>query len=226
MQTLQEKLTSLVNTYFADTHCYMPENLAMTAFLRQHVKVELTDFILQLRLNLDKQERLCDENGKDDPIYGQFVQLTQAIDWHEAREYVQNDGLHRIYDSGNGVTIEHWDLDNQEWYPEIDRAHDLESAIVRLNGNATTDLPTTECEDYWLVSEWLFESLKAKGEHVLEFKGMKIWGRNDRFNYHWEDEIEDMPILWECFSDSLSTQQVDQLALKLAFSEIVSNIAI
>lgn len=53
-----------------------------------------------------------------------------------------------------------------------DYMSELEGVCVRFNGEQAV-----EADEFYIVSDLLFEQLKNRGEMVVKFKGLNIWGK-------------------------------------------------
>lgn len=91
---------------------------------------------------------------------GSYDDLQEAIE--ELQEKIE---AREDYLSENG---------NDEEYPEDEILENMQFDLGELEN--LEDEPQ-DIFEYWLVSNWLFEKLRDKGEPVLEWAGLYIWGR-------------------------------------------------
>lgn len=135
-------------------------------FINQHVNMCLS----YLMEELFKASQYVDRNTADLPNYEDVENLYF---------YPEYNGTHAQFDGGS----------YEELQTEIERLKDLmlectedkDDIISQIEDEiqALEDLESEpqEVYEWWAVSEYLFEKLKAQGAPVLEYANMYIWGR-------------------------------------------------
>lgn len=57
------------------------------------------------------------------------------------------------------------------------RGEDNEEILEEINKLEDLDTEPQEIFEWWVVTEWLYDKLKAQGEPVIEWCNLHIWGR-------------------------------------------------
>ncbi|MEM7590918.1 MAG: hypothetical protein AAF383_05265 [Cyanobacteria bacterium P01_A01_bin.83] len=133
--------------------------------IQDFVSREIIYCVSSLVYTLNKEGKLDEE----------YWNLLESIDWEEAEAEIQQN---------NCIVQEEVDLwgvyDTDTDYYVVDPNHDTKhQAIQEYFNEQNWDLHeyNREVYEHWLVSSYLGEKLKAKGETVEEFYGLTIWGR-------------------------------------------------
>ena len=105
----------------------------------------------------------------------EYWNLLESIDWDEAEAAI---------DRNNCIVQEEANLcgvyDSETDYYVVDPNHKIKhQAIQEYFNNQNWDLHeyNREVYEHWLVSSYLGEKLKDKGETVEDFYGLTVWGR-------------------------------------------------
>lgn len=123
-------------------------------FIDQHIVQGATMLIW----NLKEEGRLDEE----------YFHLLYSIDWVAAQEELE--GTEANIELRDGTY--HLCINNVSYY-DAPTKFDL----IRAYYNDDLSDFEQECLEWWCVSDWLSEKLKAKGETVDYFYGFQIWGR-------------------------------------------------
>lgn len=133
--------------------------------IQDFVSREIIYCVSSLIHTLNKEEKLDEE----------YWNLLESIDWDEAEAEIKQN---------NCIVQEEADLwgvyDSDTDYYAVDLNYDTKhQAIEEYFNEQNWDLYeyNREVYEHWLVSSYLGEKLKDKGETVKEFYGLTVWGR-------------------------------------------------
>lgn len=133
--------------------------------IQDFVSREIIYCVSSLIYTLNKEEKLDEE----------YWNLLESIDWDEAEAEIKQN---------NCIVQEEADLwgvyDSDTDYYAVDLNYDTKhQAIEEYFNEQNWDLYeyNREVYEHWLVSSYLGEKLKDKGETVKEFYGLTVWGR-------------------------------------------------
>lgn len=139
--------------------------MANTITIQDFVSREIIYCVSSLIYTLNKEGKLDEE----------YWNLLESIDWDEAEAEIQQN---------NCIVQEEVDLwgvyDSDTDYYVVDPNHDTKyQAIQEYFNEQNWDLHeyNREVYEHWLVSSYLGEKLKDKGETVEDFYGLTVWGR-------------------------------------------------
>jgi len=105
-----------------------------------------------------------------------------------------NESLYEDIENLYVYNVDGEEYNNEERETKIQELKDEQTDLYNDNGEITDTVRFREIEDeieqfenaesepqeiyeWWAVSRWLFEKLKAKGEPVLDYGGTYLWGR-------------------------------------------------
>ena len=130
------------------------EYIQIEQFVQQHIVCGATMLIY----NLHQEGRLDEE----------YWHLLYSIDWDSAEQDLNDNGCHLVEEDGQ------WGV-----YAHGVCHYKLDTKFEAIEAYFDYDLSEYEVEilEWWVVSEWLLEKLKEKGETVEQFYGLPIWGR-------------------------------------------------
>ena len=133
--------------------------------IQDFVSREIIYCVSSLIYTLNQEEKLDEE----------YWNLLESIDWDEAEAEIKQN---------NCIVQEEADLwgvyDSETDYYTVDPNHDTKhQAIQEYFNDIGWDLHeyNREVYEHWLVSSYLGEKLKEKGETVEDFYGLTVWGR-------------------------------------------------
>ena len=136
-----------------------------TISIQDFVSREILYCVSSLVYTLNQEGKLDEE----------YWNLLESIDWDEAEAQIQQN---------NCVVQEEVDLwgvyDSDTDYYVVDPNHDTKhQAIQEYFNDVGWDLHKyiREVYEHWLVSSYLGDKLKEKGETVEDFYGLTVWGR-------------------------------------------------
>ncbi len=136
-----------------------------TITIQEFVSREIIYCLSNLIYTLNQEGKLDEE----------YWNLIESIDWDEAQSAIEQN---------NCIVQEEADLwgvyDSDTDYYVVDPNHDSKhQAIEEYFNDQNWDLHeyNREVYEHWLVSSYLGEKLKEKGETVEDFYGLTVWGR-------------------------------------------------
>ena len=136
-----------------------------TITIQDFVSREIIYCVSSLIYTLNQEGKLDEE----------YWNLLESIDWDEAQSTIeQNNCIVQEEVDFWGV----YDLDTE--YYVVDPNHNTKhQAIEEYFNDVNWDLHehNREVYEHWLVSSYLGEKLKDKGETVEDFYGLTVWGR-------------------------------------------------
>ncbi len=131
-------------------------NITIQEFVNAHVHYEATMLIY----NLHQEGKLNEE----------YWSLLTSIDWDSAEKEINGTDNHIVEINSK------WDLQrNKDEY--IYYTADTKYDLIRYYYHHDMSELEVEVLEWWIVSDYLFDKLKAKGETVEQFYGLPIWGR-------------------------------------------------
>ena len=131
----------------------------MTISIDEFVDREVIYCVSSLIYTLTQQGKLDED----------YWYLWEAVDWDAAKEDIKDTGASIIFQDDRY----HICIDDISYYDAL-------TEVDLIRAYFDDDLSDYEVEvlEHWLVTDWLGEKLKAKGETVEEdFYGLTIWGR-------------------------------------------------
>lgn len=136
-----------------------------TITIQDFVSREIIYCVSSLIYTLNQEGKLDEE----------YWNLLESSDWDEAEAEIQQN---------NCIVREEVDLwgvyDTDTEYYVVDPNHNIKhQAIEEYFNDQNWDLHeyNREVYEHWLVSSYLGEKLKDKGETVEDFYGLTVWGR-------------------------------------------------
>ena len=137
----------------------------MTITIQEFVQREILVCVSSLIYTLNTEGKLDEE----------YWNLLESIDWDEAQSAIEE----------NNCVLKHEDnlwgvYDEEAEYYTIDPKHDTKhQASEEYFNDVGWDLHeyNREVYEHWLVTSYLGEKLKNKGETVEDFYGLTVWGR-------------------------------------------------
>lgn len=122
--------------------------------------------------NQNKLQKLCNDLVNREVIYSCSILVEKLC---------QNDEFIDELMEVCHKTVKTYDVydENDVHCKEFNDEDDAEEYVEKLGEGFHVEENEEEIEalEHWIVSDWLGDRLEAQGEMVIEFNGLRIWGR-------------------------------------------------